>query len=308
MSLYNILFNLNIFNNIVKPSVIFNENSYINYILIIFILISLIFTFNKKSTTVHKVLGLLLSSIFVVFLWILQTQFLFIYIVYILAFISAVLMLFLSVVLMLPISTNVLQNKSKILKNTSIILLFIDNNFNVLIKFALISLFVWFIILYYFSTYFSMFKITMLSFNNMKLLLSTLIMSIIKLLSSIIDNILQYKHNFISIIVNIDVFYLTLKYYIIYIKNIILMYCKIFTELFLQFVLYSSFTVLVVSPLLLKQTWFSSNVNDLSFDISVGIGQIKLLLYGDFSLFLIFSTVVLLIALFGAAIMTRSSK
>jgi hypothetical protein len=40
----------------------------------------------------------------------LKTQFLFIYIVYILAFISAVLMLFLSVVLMLPISTLTSKN------------------------------------------------------------------------------------------------------------------------------------------------------------------------------------------------------
>ena len=40
----------------------------------------------------------------------LQSQFLFIYVVYILAFISAVLMLFLSVVLMLPISTLTTKN------------------------------------------------------------------------------------------------------------------------------------------------------------------------------------------------------
>jgi hypothetical protein len=41
------------------------------------------------------------------------------------------------------------------------------------------------------------------------------------------------------------------------------------------------------------------------FNSIQGIGEIKELLYGDFSLFLIFSTVVLLIALFGAAVMTR---
>jgi NADH:ubiquinone oxidoreductase subunit 6 (subunit J) len=42
-----------------------------------------------------------------------------------------------------------------------------------------------------------------------------------------------------------------------------------------------------------------------NFDTIQGIGGIKELLYADFSLFLIFSTVVLLVALFGAAIMTR---
>jgi NADH:ubiquinone oxidoreductase subunit 6 (subunit J) len=36
-----------------------------------------------------------------------------------------------------------------------------------------------------------------------------------------------------------------------------------------------------------------------------GIGSIKELLYGDFSLFLLFSTIVLLVALLGAAVMTR---
>lgn len=41
------------------------------------------------------------------------------------------------------------------------------------------------------------------------------------------------------------------------------------------------------------------------FETVQGIGGIKELLYADFSLFLIFSTVVLLVALFGAAIMTR---
>jgi hypothetical protein len=65
------------------------------------ILITIVYSYSP----VYKILSLLALSLLVVILWIYKTQFLFIYIVYILAFISAVLMLFLSVVLMLPVST-----------------------------------------------------------------------------------------------------------------------------------------------------------------------------------------------------------
>jgi NADH:ubiquinone oxidoreductase subunit 6 (subunit J) len=303
LSLINSLTSLNIF-ELNKSVVVFNENSYINYILIIFILISLLFTFNKKSTTVHKVLGLLLSSIFVVFLWILQTQFLFIYIVYILAFISAVLMLFLSVVLMLPISTNILWNKTKILKNNFSILVFINNDLCLIIKFVIIILIVLFITTYCLYKY----KFASTSNNlyyNIKILLSNFLITIAKLFSAVIDYVYT-NYNFLYIF-NIDLLYLTVKYYIVYFKNLILVYYSLLIELVFQFILYFGFFLLVLSSFLFKQTWFQ-NINDLYFDISSGIGQIKLLLYGDFSLFLIFSTIVLLVALFGAAIMTRSSK
>lgn len=86
------------------------DTSLASTVLTILTVLSLALTFYANGTTVHKVLGLLLVSVFVVFLWILQTQFLFIYVVYIMAFISAVLMLFLSVVLMLPISTLTSRN------------------------------------------------------------------------------------------------------------------------------------------------------------------------------------------------------
>jgi len=89
------------------------------------IIISLLLTFYKKGSPIHKMLGLLLLSIFVVFLWIIQTQFLFIYLVYILAFISAVLMLFLSVILMLPISSTISYKSVKHI-SFSFMLLFID--------------------------------------------------------------------------------------------------------------------------------------------------------------------------------------
>ena len=69
-----------------------------------FIVFCLVGTFSIKATPVHRVVSLLFLSIITVLFWISATHFLFVYIVYIMAFIGAVLMLFLSVVLMLPIS------------------------------------------------------------------------------------------------------------------------------------------------------------------------------------------------------------
>lgn len=102
------------FINYHDQSIVLN-NSFVDNVLVLLICFSLCLTFYKNGTSIHKVIGLLLTSIFVVFLWIIKTQFLFIYIVYILAFISAVLMLFLSVVLMLPISQS--YNSKLINKN-----------------------------------------------------------------------------------------------------------------------------------------------------------------------------------------------
>lgn len=81
------------------------KGSLIFTILVILILVSLWGISYSRATSVHKVIALLSLSILTVFLWMWETQFLFIYLVYILAFVGAVLMLFLSVVLMLPIST-----------------------------------------------------------------------------------------------------------------------------------------------------------------------------------------------------------
>ena len=69
------------------------------------LILCLIATFSVKTTPVHKVIALLFLSVVTVLFWVSSTHFLFVYIVYIMAFIGAVLMLFLSVVLMLPIST-----------------------------------------------------------------------------------------------------------------------------------------------------------------------------------------------------------
>lgn len=81
------------------------DNNFVFILLAFIISLSLISQFYSKASPVHKVIALLLLSVLVVFLWTYETQFLFIYLVYILAFVGAVLMLFLSVVLILPIST-----------------------------------------------------------------------------------------------------------------------------------------------------------------------------------------------------------
>lgn len=44
------------------------DTSFVSSVLLLLILSSLVLTFHNKGTTVHKVLGLLLLSIFVVFL------------------------------------------------------------------------------------------------------------------------------------------------------------------------------------------------------------------------------------------------
>lgn len=67
--------------------------------------------------------------------------------------------------------------------------------------------------------------------------------------------------------------------------------------------------VLSMSSLFLsKQVVLTASASMLSSTSLQGLGQIKSLLYGDFSLFLLFSTFVLLIALLGAAVMTRSKR
>lgn len=65
---------------------------------------SLLLQVVRYGSIVTRVFALLLLTFSVVLMWVSQTAVLFVYLVYILAFISAVLMLFLSVVLMLPIN------------------------------------------------------------------------------------------------------------------------------------------------------------------------------------------------------------
>lgn len=88
-----------------EESMDLNTSYYMFLVLTMLILLSLIGTYYFYSNPIHKVLALLFMSVQTVMLWMWETPFLFVYIVYILAFIGAVLMLFLSVVLMLPISS-----------------------------------------------------------------------------------------------------------------------------------------------------------------------------------------------------------
>lgn len=290
----------------INTTLVINNYSYINYILIIFILISLIFTFHSKGTTVHKVLGLLLLSIFVVFLWMLQTQFLFIYLVYILAFISAVLMLFLSVVLMLPIST--FNQSTTLFKNNIIFLIFSINIDNyIIIKFILLNLIVLFYI--YINKnkvikYINIFNIKTLNLFKSKIKIYTLLTKLYIYIKQFLYKINSIKFpNYLKI----NIIYLILQYYIKLINSYIYNFFLIIFETIAQIILYSSLFLIVLAPTMVKQTWFIDTLNP-SFELSLGLGQLKTLLYGDFSLFLIFSTVVLLVSLFGAAIMTRTEK
>lgn len=63
---------------------------------------------------IYKVLNLAVLSVFVVALWAYLTDVTFIYVVYILTFVSAVVMLFLSVVLMLPSSAIAVNSKNNV--------------------------------------------------------------------------------------------------------------------------------------------------------------------------------------------------
>jgi len=294
--------------NFITSKLVLDSYSYVNNILITLILISLIFTFHSKGTTVHKVLGLLLLSIFVVFLWILQTQFLFIYLVYILAFISAVLMLFLSVVLMLPIST--FNQSSASFKNNIIYLLPILNSIeiNVILSFLLLSIIL-------FTLIYSWIITKQTNFSLISLIKCIKSFKLQTLLNRYLTNTYLFSKQFFYNITKIsflkyskiNTFLLIFKYYIklinIFINNSLI----VIIETIIQIVLYCSLFFLVLVPVFIKQNWFSTTI-DINFDINLGLGQLKSLLYGDFSLFLVLSTVVLLVALFGAAIMTRTEK
>lgn len=293
--------------NPISTKLITDNYSYVNNILILFILISLVFTFHSKGTTVHKVLGLLLLSIFVVFLWILQTQFLFIYLVYILAFISAVLMLFLSVVLMLPIST--FNQSTTVFKNSTFPLIFVTVSDEIIgLKFVLLSI-LFLLVLYV------LLKNKIINFNllNLQKYIKTFKPKLLmkKSLTSIYLFIKQCIYNISKISLpnyfKISIILLSLNHYSKLIYTYINNSFITIIETVAQVLLYFSVFLVILVPMTVKQTWFIDNL-DINFDLSLGLGQLKSLLYGDFSLFLIFSTVVLLVSLFGAAIMTRTEK
>jgi len=77
-----------------------------------------------------------------------------------------------------------------------------------------------------------------------------------------------------------------------------------FVEYTLQFILFIS-VIFCTTPI--SFTNDSSKLNKIP-DIHGGLENIKALLYEDSNLFLIISTLVLLVALIGAAIMTRNKK
>lgn len=363
-----------------KVSSVFVETTdvaFSSFVLFSLLLVSLGLTFHSKGTTVHKVLGLLLTSIFVVFLWILQSQFLFIYIVYILAFISAVLMLFLSVVLMLPISTltskNILTDqKDKF--SLGIISLGSENltSFVITTGFILLVIYLLFlcnnIISYNFNNMYDdlveyskyYFKVSnQISLNN-RFIKKVSINPKVSIFNNILSN--DYKDVLGSSNVNVNTFY---KKYVQFgfkmwdntnysyknVRSCLILFftavelslvsafqfifsklnsfknymqlgiqiaksnfylpCglfKVFCDIFVQTYLFISVTLSMVSLFVSKQIFLVHNASTLSNDSLQGLSQIKILLYGDFSLFLLFSTFVLLIALLGAAVMTRSKR
>lgn len=370
---FNFFSNFNISNVFVGTS----DATFSSFVLFSLLLASLGLTFHNKGTTVHKVLGLLLTSIFVVFLWILQSQFLFIYIVYILAFISAVLMLFLSVVLMLPISTltskNVLTDQKN--KFNFIIAVFSFENYTLLDATVIFILAVVYLVFlcskfnfyiakktykdlveyskYYFkvndqissSNYFFNKVINNTSTNNMRNIFNssnTLSLSLNKsLINLIYQKYMQFGFkawNIVSLqssnVVKCFILFFTLinLSVILTLQNIFLIFktlqrfvqvsiqftkiniilpqntFKTFCDILAQTYLFVSVMLSMVSLFLRKQILLSNNANTLNNETLQGLGQLKILLYGDFSLFLLFSTFVLLIALLGAAVMTRSKR
>ena len=94
---------------------IFNFVILLQYIEIEFLIFCLFITIflllNQIDNLIYRVINLASLSLAVISTWIYFTDLIFLYIVYILAFIGAVIMLFLSIVLMLPSSTININNK-----------------------------------------------------------------------------------------------------------------------------------------------------------------------------------------------------
>lgn len=83
---------------------------------------------------------------------------------------------------------------------------------------------------------------------------------------------------------------------------------KVLWDVATQTYLFLTVVLSMTSLFLSQQVLSTTNLNSLNIESLQGLGQIKALLYGGFSLFLLFSTLVLLVALLGAAIMTRSKR
>lgn len=343
--------------------------TFTSYVLFSLLLVSLGLTFHNKSTTVHKVLGLLLTSIFVVFLWMLQSQFLFIYIVYILAFISAVLILFLSVVLILPISTltskNMLTDKNNKSSYVVIALLSSDDTAaSINFKIAAIIFILDFILslrhrliqytwakvcsdfLEYFqyqfgiifsipeSNVFCEYHITsgfVKDFINNVGFIKKIYQMYLQVGVKAWNNKVKFPNKYVYLYLIILLTLANLLIIATYLnllgcKNFILEFIhyiiqilkinfalsqntrKVLFDVLIQTCLLTSVILSMMFTFLSEQSILLTTTNELNNETLQGLAQIKVLLYGDFSLFLLFSTIVLLIALLGAAIMTRSKR
>ena len=365
MLYHNIIHNLNLifstYDKVSNNPVEVASTLFSSFVLLSLLLASLGLTFHSKGTTVHKVLGLLLTSIFVVFLWMLQSQFLFIYVVYILAFISAVLMLFLSVVLMLPISTLTTKNTLTDQKSNYKAYVFASFMTQETITISAISS----------SLFIMLLAVFLFSKSGISLNLTKLYNSLVdytkhqlQILNSVSNNKqtkfnitnktfpavqqyysqigsmllnLQSKNTFFSkaaynLVMGLAVLWtitnftalssvkliLETKQFLQYKIRIIIQLLKasnnlpqgatkVLWDAIAQTYLFITVVLSTSTLFLSKQAIQTSNANMLSESLQ-GLGQIKALLYGDFSLFLLFSTFVLLIALLGAAVMTRSKR
>lgn len=236
------------------------DNSFVDNFIIVLICFSLSLTFYKKGTPIHKVIGLLLTSIFVVFLWILKTQFLFIYIVYILAFISAVLMLFLSVVLMLPIShSNNLRKINNRFYNNIILFFIYDDaalesgytgypNFTFILIFIILALSIYFL--------------------------------------------KAWKKNFVLLKNNVKVHF-----------NI-----KSFILICVQIYLFINIFLFFIGNFLIKQDFIRSTNDIFLSNKDFSLGALKYILYDSHANLMLSCLCVLLVALVGAAILTKFNK
>lgn len=351
-------FNYTLYNTTLKTiltsDVVVQSDLLVSAFLSVLLLASLVLTFSRKGTAIHKVLGLLLTSIFTVFLWIFKTQLLFIYIVYILAFISAVLMLFLSVVMMLPIST-ISQSTQRTLISSGLPFIFglsdfiVESILNILILWATLAGLRHFYGLYlfilrdkeYVSEIFA-------SHEELRELLSPRALSFLKNVCAILYGITYYGKNtakmskgefwddLIEVIINTRSEFKTWNKFVgysfvawagfciflilpgefisrlrdkVWSQNLINKYntFSVSKKDIVEVIQQSYILIAVIIPFILTTItpWKSDNFTLPAPNSIQGIGDIKELLYGDFALFLIFSTVVLLVALFGAAVMTR---
>lgn len=322
-----ILNNLQVFTNeIISNSVVENHNFILtNVMLVALLLVSLALTFYNQGTTVHKVLGLLLVSIFVVFIWILHTQFLFIYIVYILAFISAVLMLFLSVVLMLPISA-LSSTNSKRAYSPAVLLFNQYINFLEISPSVITEVVVWTTICSFVikqlktkvpvnsNFIFSMFSNDLIQkyqktrfsskISNLLIILflnfECLFTSFYKNTCAVIEGVYTY-----TIALFKSTLYITAEFLVQ--KSPTFIFKTVLDTVF-QTYLFLNAVLLLVVAFNREKIIYVPQLTDLTLDSTQGINQLKSLLYGDFSAFLILSTVILLIALLGAAVMTRTKR